>query len=222
MIKRIPYFLIVLFVLALILTPFFIKVRIECKSQYGGCPDEINAKLSSLNDKSLFQMKNNASKILKKDFLVSAFSTQFKLPDILLINIIVKKPYFAIKNADSGNYELIDQKGMVLEMAGSSSLPTVIVSEQPQKVGGGVSDTDLYALNLISGVSQMYQVGYGTITNDTLVVDMGTGVRVIFPLEGEDPEVLLGAFRLIYTKVSSNYLGIYSQIDMRYKNPVLR
>ena len=222
MIKKIPYFLIVLFVLVLILTPFFIKVRIECKSQYGMCPTETSTKLFLLNGKSLFQAKNNVSKILKKDFLVSAFSTQFKLPNILLVNVIVKKPYFAIKNTNLGNYELVDQKGTILEIADSTSLPTILVSEESQKVGETISEADLFALNLIAGINQMYQVGYGTITNDTLVVDMDTGVRVIFPLEGEDSEVLLGAFKLIYTKVSTNYLGIYSQIDMRYRNPVLR
>jgi hypothetical protein len=221
MIKKIPYFLIVIFVVALFLLPLFIKVKLECRSQFGECPSEVNSKLQSLNSESLFGARNKAGIILKKDFLVSDFSTQFKLPDILLIDIIAKKPYFAIKNSASGKYELIDQKGMVIAISDSSGLPTVITSDQLNQVGQEVSSEDLFALNLISGVDEMYQVGYGTITNDALVVDMPVGVRVIFPLEG-DSGVLLGALRLIYAKVTTNYLGTYSQIDMRYKNPVLR
>ena len=94
-------------------------------------------------------------------------------------------------------------------------------SQPLQKVGETVSTHDLFALNLILGVNEMYQVLYGTITNDALVVDIPPSVRVIFPLEG-DSEVLLGGLRLIYAKVTADYLGTYSQIDMRYKNPVLK
>jgi hypothetical protein len=100
-------------------------------------------------------------------------------------------------------------------------LPYAITPEPLKKVGESISTRDLFALNLILGVNEMYQVLYGTITNDALVVDIPPSVRVIFPLEG-DSEILLGSLRLVYTKVTTSYLGIYSQIDMRYKNPVLR
>ena len=70
-------------------------------------------------------------------------------------------------------------------------------------------------------MNDMYQVNVGNIENDSLLVDITPKVRVIFPLEG-DYKVLLGGLRLIYTKITTDYSGIYSQIDMRYKNPVLR
>jgi len=222
MIKKICYFLIVVFVLVIFLLPLIIKIQIECKSQFGECPDEVNAKLQTLNSSNLFSATNKASNYLKKDFLVSDFSTQFKLPNIMVVNIITKKPYFAIKDVSTGKFELVDQKGVILALTDSSTLPIVVSSESLKKVGENVSSDDLFALNLIAGVNEMYQVGYGTITNDALVVDMPVGVRVIFPLGSEDSEVLLGALRLIYTKVTTNYLGVYTQIDMRYKNPVLR
>jgi hypothetical protein len=221
MIKKLSYLLIVVFVVFLFLVPLFIKVKIECKSQFGECPAEVNSKLITLNSKRLFFADRAARKDLKENFLISDFSIQFKLPNIMLINVIAKKPYFALKDASFGEIELIDQKGTVLALADSSGLPTVITSEPLGKVGESVNTRDLFALNLISGVNEMYQIGYGTITNDALVVDIPPGVRVIFPLEG-DSEVLLGSLRLIYAKVTTSYLGIYSQIDMRYKNPVLR
>jgi hypothetical protein len=221
MIKKLSYLLAVIFVGFLISVPFLIKVKIECKSQFGDCSSEINSKLQTLNSDNLFIAKNKASSYLKKNFLVSDFSTQFKLPNILLINIIAKKPYFAIKDSLSGKYELIDRNGIILALSDSSGLPAVSVSEPLKKVGEAVDSRDFFALNLISGINEMYQIGYGKIENDALLVDMPTGVRVIFPLEGE-PQVLLGGLRLIYTKVTANYLGTYSQIDMRYKNPVLR
>jgi hypothetical protein len=221
LIKKLSYLLVFLIVIFLFSIPFFIKVKIECKSQFGECPVEVNSKLQALNLKSLFLADRDAKKVLKESFLISDFSTQFKLPNTLLINVISKKPYFALKDAKSGKFELIDQNGIVLTTSDRSNLPNVITTSPIKKIGELIESHDIFALKLISGVYEMYQVGYGTITNDALVVDMKTGVRVIFPLEGE-PDILLGSLRLIYTKVTTNYLGTYSQIDMRYRNPVLR
>jgi hypothetical protein len=221
MTKKLFYLLVVIFIVLLFLIPLFIKVRIECKSQFGECPTEVNSKLQTLNSKSLFSANRNVQKDLKEDFLVSDFSIQFKLPNLMLINIIAKKPYFALKDSSTGKIGLIDQKGVILALADSSNLPTVVSAEPIKNIGESVNNRDLFALNLILGVNEMYQVLYGTITNDTLVVDIPPGVRVIFPLEG-DFEVLLGSLRLIYAKITASYLGTYSQIDMRYKNPVLR
>jgi len=221
MIKKLSYLLVVIFIILLFLIPLFIKVRIECKSQFGDCPAEVNSKLQTLNSKSLFSADRAIRKDLKESFLVSDFSIQFKLPNIMLVNVIAKKPYFALKDPSSGKFQLIDQKGIVLALADSSNLPTVVSTESVKKAGELIGTRDLFALNLISGVYEMYQVGYGVITNDALTVDIPHGVRVIFPLEG-DSEVLLGSLRLVYTKVTASYLGIYSQIDMRYRNPVLR
>ena len=66
----------------------------------------------------------------------------------------------------------------------------------------------------------MYQVGCGVISNDTLVVDMKDGFKVIFPLEG-DEQVLLGSLRLIYSKIQTSNLNNYKQVDLRFANPVL-
>lgn len=221
MIKKLPYLFTILFVVALIALPFFIKVGLECESQFGKCPTEIDSDLQSLKTKNLFDARRKIGAYLKNNFLISDYSTQFKLPNIILINIIAKKPHFAIKDSSSGKIMLIDQKGIVLAESENSGLPMVEVSNSLKKIGEEVDKKNLFALNLISGVNEMYQVRYGMITNDALAVDIPHGLRVIFPLEG-DSEVLLGGLRLIYAKVTADYLGTYSQIDMRYKNPVLK
>ena len=213
MIKKLPLFLILFCFILLFFIPFFIKVRIDCKSQFGECPDEVNFKLKPLNSRTLFYVKKNTSKILKADALVSSFSTQYKFPDILEINLIVKKPLFAIKDILTGRIFLIDKDGNILTEAGTTSLPIIVQEGR---------EPNLIALNLILGVYQMYQVLYGTIANDALVVDMPVGLRVIFPLYG-DPEVLLGSLRLIYSKIeTSDQEEKFSEIDLRFKNPVLR
>ena len=66
----------------------------------------------------------------------------------------------------------------------------------------------------------MYQVATGKMDAD-LTVELASGVTVIFPVEG-DSDALLGALRLIYTKIQKESLGKYKEIDLRFDSPVLR
>jgi hypothetical protein len=202
----------VLVVLIVILLPFLIKVQIRCVSQNGVCPDEVNAKLETLNSKSLFVVQKGIEKDFKTSPMVLEFSTQFKLPNILLVNVIATKALFAIKDRTTGKIYLVSKDGYILTETQKTDLPMV---EQD-----GITP-NLFALNIVLGVYQMYQVGYGSIVNDTLVVDMKDGFKVIFPLEG-DKQVLLGSLRLIYSKIQTSNPNNYKQVDLRFKNPVLR
>lgn len=220
--KIIILILVSLSFVAILLSPFFIKVKIICESQFGPCPDELNSKLQAFNSKSLFSAKKGTTKILKADFLVSDFSLQYKLPDILTINLLIKKPEFAMVNKNTGDTALIDKDGQVLSISKNTTLPRVLVSTNLPKPGENIGQTNLKAMKLIEGVFEMYQVAIGAVDNTSLTVDIPGQVRVIFPLD-QDTQVLLGSLRLVYTKISAgNLAGKYSQIDLRYKNPVLR
>jgi hypothetical protein len=68
----------------------------------------------------------------------------------------------------------------------------------------------------------MYQVRDFTVQDDSLLVELPGQIRVIFPLDG-DSQILLGSLRLIYSKIQNEgNPEKYSQIDLRFKNPVLR
>lgn len=212
----------VLVLVSLIILPFLIRVRVDCKSQYGDCPREVLDRLGSFNGKSLFFVKNGVRKVLKSEFMISDFSLQFKLPNIVQTELLVKKPIFALKDDKSGNIALVDKDGQVLSEASGTVLPTVGVSGGLPKEGQDVGVTNLFALNIASGVNQMYQVGNSRIINGTLLVELPGQIRVIFPLEG-DTQILLGSLRLVYLKIQEdNNPGGYSEIDLRFKNPVLR
>ncbi len=220
--RKIRFILIAVLFTCLAASPFFIKVKVECRSQSGQCPVDISSALRSLKNKNLFQARKVSRNILKKSFLISDFSMQFKLPNVLLINTIVKKPAYSVFDRSSGKYFLLDEKGMVLAVAEKSNLPTLIKEVYATELGTTTSEPDLFALKIIRGVMQMYQISVGTIQNDSLVVDLPSGIRVIFPLGDSEVDVLLGSLRLIYNRITADYPGVYSQIDMRYKNPVLR
>lgn len=213
---------IVLGLVVLIIAPLFIRVKIDCKSQYGSCPEEILGRLKPFSDKNLLTAKRGVKKILKSDFLISDYSIQFKIPNILHVELLIKKAMMAFKNSKSGILGLVDKEGKVLSISENTALPTITTDKDLSGVGQNIDESDLSALKLASGIYQMYQVGQSTVQDGSLLVELPGQIRVIFPLDG-DSEILLGSLRLIYSKVREDgNLAGYSQIDLRYKNPVLR
>lgn len=210
--------------IAVVFAPgFLIKAKVVCKSQHGDCPDQITESLKSLDGEKLYFARKDLKKNLKSNFLVSAFTIQFKLPNILKVDLIVKKAAFALHDGGSGNIALVDKEGTVLTYGESTGLPEVLVAEALPAIGNSVSERNLTALNIMQGIFKMYQIRTGHIEGDTLLVDLPGAIRVIFPLAGFDTDKLLGSVRLIYTNIRDSDSGKnYSQIDLRYKNPVLR
>lgn len=212
-----------LIIIILVVSPFLIKVRVVCKSQYGDCPPGVTSELNTVTGKRLFFARNELKKILKSNFLISDFSLQFKLPDVVHADVILKKPIFALKNTSSNQTALVDKDGTVLEITDSSALPTVEVNSPLPKVGQMVDSDTFFALKLENGIFQMYQVNIGEMQNSTLLVELPGQIRVILPLEDADSNLLLGSLRLIYSTIQSEgNKNLYKEIDMRYKNPVLR
>lgn len=214
-------FIILLLVSPFILTPRLIKVSVECESQFGRCPESIKSKLEFFNQKNYSSAKKGIKRVLMSDSLVNDFSIYYKLPGTLKVNIIVKKPGFIYKNLASGKGYLIGRNGEVLMESGDSAL-SVVAGDYDPKVGEFVSPQILFALNLQEGVLNLYGVNTGIINRNTLVVELKDQVRVTFPLQG-DVEILLGSLRVIYTRIQSGEDSKkFSEIDLRFKNPVLR
>lgn len=211
-----------LIVIFLIVFSFLIKVRVDCKSQYGDCPPEVTGELNTVTGKRLFFAKSELKKILKSNFLISDYSLQFKLPDTIRVDVILKKPMFALKNTSSNQTTLIDKDGTVLEITDNSALPTVDTTSLLPKIGQTVDSDTFFALKLQNGIFQMYQINTGEMQNSTLLVELPGQIRVILPLEDADSDLLLGSLRLIYSTIQSGGNNNYKEIDMRYKNPVLR
>lgn len=200
--------------------------QIICLTQYGECPDHLNLKLQKSNPKNLSSIKKEINKILKDDFLVAEYSTQYKIPNTLKVNIIIRKAVFAINQKETSNYSLIDSNGWVVGIASESSLPKISTEGKLKNVGEKIDDREMLALNLIRGVFNMYQVSLGEVKNDTLTVALPGQLTVIFPLGGSsenyDVSYYLGLLRLILSKIESESPGKYYEIDLRFKNPVLR
>ena len=204
------------------LPPRLINIlKIECSSQYGECPSEIKSKVEAVNSKNLVNTKKELKNILKDNFLVSDFSTQFKFPSTLRVNLVVKKAVFAITQVGTNNYLLVDVDGWVVGITDASSLPTLKVSDKLKNVGENVGEPYLFPLNIMGGVFNMYQAQIGEIKDGSLLVELPSSLKVRFPLSG-DVDYYLGALRLIVSKIETESPGKYREIDLRFKNPVLR
>lgn len=219
------FIFVVSFLVLLTLLPFLVTVKnVSCQSQYGPCSPALEEKLRNIIGKKLFFVKSKVKNILLSDPSIDSFSTQFKIPDKLLINIITKKPEFAIKNVQSGKVNLVTVDGKVLTTVEDSSLPTIEVQEELKFPGEVISDKNLFASKILLGLNKMYQVTSGKIENDNLTFVLPNGMNLIFDTSDDynEASILLGALRLIESKLESDNQNNFSVIDMRYKNPVLR
>lgn len=214
--------IVVFFIILILFSPgFLIKVRVVCVSQYSSCPSSIDQSLSTVNGQKIFFAGKSIKKILSKNAMVSKFNTQFKLPNILKVNLMVNSPVFAWKNSVSGVFSSVNIDGVVLAEDTKNDLPYVSGVLAMPKVGETISSETLLALELVLGTDKMYKVKYGNMVDNTLLIDLPRGIRVIFPLVNTDRDLLLGSLRLIYNNIEKNP-GKYSEIDLRYKDPVLR
>lgn len=215
-------FLVFAIIAGIFIAQFIVKVKVTCKSQFGDCPASIVSDLQKENSKTLFKAKNDINKLLKNNYLLTEYSQQFKLPGILVVNILERKPAYALDNQTTSEIWLIDSDGTVLSKVQGTTLPKVIVQNSVPKPGEKVDSKTFTALKIIQGVWEMYQVSVGEASESSMVVNLPSNINVIFPLDS-DPEISLGALRLIYTKITTgDNIGKYQQIDLRFKNPVLR
>jgi hypothetical protein len=210
-----------------VVAPRLILIKhISCQSQYGNCFNNLEEKFKVAEGKNLREAKKEIEDILKNDLSLSDYSTQFKIPDTLKISLLEDKPKFALKSLSNNVYGLVNENGLVLKIEDNSSLPYVEIEGTFPNVGEKVLEKEFFALKTILGLYSLYQIDKGKIQNESLLVELKNGIKVIFPLEG-DKDVLLGALRVILNRLNedakeSKINKVVYEIDLRFKNPVLR
>lgn len=221
--KALSILLIIIFV---ILIPTIIKKlikieKIECESQYGKC-DEVIANSLQLTG-NYRDTKKTIKQRLEKDILVNSYLIQYQIPNKLKIDINLKKPRYAIFNGSK--YFLIDKDGLIIEESSEANLPTLNKENVNLIIGEKIEEKDKFALSIISGLAYLYSINSGNIINNELRIVNNEGIIIRFPLEG-DKDVLLGSLRLIFSRLNDETKGIRiedtKEIDLRFKNPVLR
>ena len=220
-----PLGLILLLVASFFLLPFFIKIKnISCQSQYGPCSNDLNQKLDGYKNKSLREAKKGITRELKNDNTVSQFGFQLKFPATLKIDLIEDKALYALVKESDPNFFLVNKDGTVIKIVAETNLPRVILESTPPNVGEKVSSENLFALKIVYDLWTLYQIKEGAITQNYLTIMHPTGIKVIFPLEG-DKDLLIGSLQLILSRLNGatkdSKINV-STIDLRFKNPVLK
>ena len=212
---------IIIVTLVIIFVPKVLKVGdIACESQFGPCSQILVERLDMLEGKPIGDSRKQISEILTSEVLVKDFSVQILLPNRLQVNLLERKSKFALKVQSSDSLALADEEGYIVGIESQSNLPQLVVDSAPGNVGEKVSDENLFAMQIVSDLFSFYQVREGKVSEGNLQVELKGKIRVIFPLEG-DRSVLISSLELVlkrYDDAGDNP----REIDLRYKNPVIR
>jgi hypothetical protein len=238
---RIKAILLILAAASLVAAPIYFVPRnivinsFTCDNQFGPCSDTMVQKIDENKGKSLLSARKNVEDFLASEPLISDYSTHYKIPDKLEINVLLRKPYFGISFNNSEATALIDEEGYVLAFREDSSLPVLEALEAPPQVGEKVAERRLFALKLLGDMYDYYQIKIAKEQVNGVVFEMEGSKMVIFPYEG-DRQILIASLAVILTRLNAgdsstrieNVEGLISTclqgctIDLRYKNPVIR
>lgn len=225
-VKSIIWVLIALGVVSLVfLPPRLVKInKLSCQSQIGACDNFLTHELSPVIGKSIYSSEKEVKKILSSEVLVQNYTVQFNLPATLKVDLILRKPVYALKSS-TGSFVLIDAEGFVIAKVGNTNLPFVQIGDNLPNPGDKLDDRLNFALGLSKDMSFLYPGTAATIVNESLEVKLSEGPTVIFPLDG-DRELLVGSARFVISKLMTGQENLridnIAQIDLRFKNPVLR
>lgn len=213
---------IVLVILAFYLFPKFIKIqKIECQTQFGECEKVLIDKFSIVPGQNLAQAQKNFKIATNSEIVIVDSRSQFVLPNLFKIYLVLKTPKYAIRVNDTA-YALVGEDGYVISLLGSTNYPYLTGEFPSYSVGEAVSEEVHFALEILRNVNYLYLTNSAKLENSSLHIELEDGTRVIFPLEG-NVRALVGSLRLIVSekKELSESLSL-KQIDLRFKNPVLK
>lgn len=224
--KILSVIFIIIFILFIpLITKRLIKItKIECSSQFGQCPDHIAYSLQHIANRNYKDSVKLTKNFLKNDILINDYLIQYKIPSTLKIELNLKKPNFAIKNADN-IYYLISKDGQVLSVVNELNLPFMIKNDIKYSTGDFIQSEEKFALQLIQKVAWLYSTKENLYENNILTIKLGEGPNVLFPTQG-DIDVLVGSLRLIFSRLNDESEGIrmgdIREIDLRFANPILK
>lgn len=225
----ISFVLVLLGVFTMWLLPRKIIIKeITCKSQNGVCSESIQRITERFTGKSLSTSENGIKQTLSGS-LAHDVTFRYQYPSVLVVSVIETKPEFALSNKEQNDFRLVDVTGNVLAHSQTTDLPYISMKSDLPEVGSTLSEKNLFALKLLSDLAKNYQLSYGELTDASLVIELPTKTKVLFPLEG-DRELILGSFVMVINQLNSVKTGSTMEkgllsgktVDFRFKNPVIR
>lgn len=227
-ITTIIFFAFLLFIFGTLIyqSPNLIKIeKVECVNQFGRCSVELEQYLNEYDGENISKVKSGIINKLDSNLFVKEYSINFQLPSTLRVHVLERKALYAIKNDE--RYFLVGPEGVVFREEDFSNLP-VVEMRGLYEVGQVITAEDMFVLDITKEVGEYYKVTKAMVDKDYLIVLLGSGEKVIFPNDG-DRQLLIGSLNLILLQLNSENQDTrieqsrkVREIDLRYKNPVLR
>ena len=225
--KRIilPILSLFLLILLVIFIPRAIKIKkISCESQFGPCSEIITKGIAKNENNNLFLAQKGISAFLKKEVKVSEFTIRYEIPDKLKVYVIEEKAFVALGRQGQEKYALINQSGTITSLESKTLLPTINLNDNSDfefKIGQKVPDQVLFTATIAYEVFRQYQTRLTILNSDSIETSI-KGTKVLFPREGDIDE-LLGGMNLILSRLNNENISFrMGEVDLRYKNPVVR
>ena len=196
--------------------------RIDCRSQYGPCREEIRGEIEKVRGWELKSARAELKKVIDKYGMISEGRVDFKFPDKLEMKVLEKKAEVAVFDVDSGRYGLYDRMGDMLGETGETQLPVVTIDDEVLE-----GSDRRFIFSMVYEMYRWYNVRQIKIDKDGMRTRI-RDLRVIIPTSG-DEDVLLGSLELVLSWLNSRgteakieNIGGSIEVDFRYNNPVIR
>ena len=207
----------------------FLKVdKIQCIDYKGNeCDQRLVKILSSFENTRGYVATRGIDNAIKNDILTKKYSVRFAFPNILFVLITKRDPKYAMQVEGSDWIDLVDEEGYITDVADNTFLPILKIGNRIVNPGDNIDKNVLFALKIVKAVSQTYIVNNAKLKDDNIEIILKDGYKVIFPNDG-DFDTLLGSFKLIVSRLNNLKLDStiennkFREIDLRYKNPVIR
>ncbi len=222
--KRVFFAFGIILVVILLVCVFVLKVRnTSCSASNLTCPSDISTEVHSFQGRRLFGSQKALRNFLSNKPEVKSFSIYTSPLGDIFINLELRKADIALSPEGSSVFTLYTKEGVVVRESPGTTVPVVILKEQlpPEAVSFIVQLS--WQLTTILPVQEM------TVEGSSLKVVLRDGRFVHYPLSG-DIDLLLGTTLATFSQLNltdgkliiDKKATEIHEIDLRFKNPVLR
>lgn len=190
--------------------------QIACNTQYGPCSSAQTGAFSYLLGKRLLSISRAEVIAVEVPGIRNLeFSKHFS--GKLSIMLEIAKPVVALTTGER-NFFLADREGNVVGEMPDTSLPKLIISPNLMTISSKNPNL-ANATRVVDLLFRAKHIERFEITDNTLGFRI-SGSEVLFPLNGKNPQILVGSLQFILSRSTIDGKEAKT-IDLRFKNPVV-
>ncbi len=213
-------------ILITLVSKYFVINHIECFTQFDKCDDALSAQISQGLPIKYTKINPYVKEVFDNNSEVYKYSMQLKLPSTVRLDLVIRKPVFALRSESVNSVSLIDQYGKVVSIEEFTNLPSMYIEGRLPNVGEEVSRTILSQVRVSQGLYKTTQIEKISIKGSDMYISATNTPQMILPTS-EDNELLVGSVGLVLSRLKHILeetkidMSNVSRIDFRYKDPII-